>query len=51
MHPKVAQECPGHLTATITLVLYSHVTATMQEDAAARLDAASRGAKITRSEG
>jgi hypothetical protein len=33
-----------HSTVTTTLDLYSHVTATMQEDAADRLDAAFRGA-------
>jgi integrase len=44
VHPKVAQERLGHSTITTTLDLYSHVTATMQEDAAARIDAAFRGA-------
>ena len=44
VHPKVAQERPGHSTISTTLDLYSHVTATMQEDAAGRLDAAFRGA-------
>ena len=44
VHPKVAQERLGHTTVTTTLDLYSHVTATMQEDAADRLDAAFRGA-------
>ena len=44
VHPKVAQERLGHSTMTTTLDLYSHVTATMQEDAAARIDAAFRGA-------
>jgi integrase len=44
VHPKVAQERLGHSTVTTTLDLYSHVTATMQEDAAGRLDAAFRGA-------
>lgn len=46
VHPKVAQERLGHSTISVTLDLYSHVTATMQEDAAARIDAAFRGAKI-----
>lgn len=46
VHPKIAQERLGHSTISITLDLYSHVTETMQEDAAARLDAAFRGAKI-----
>lgn len=40
IHPKVAQERLGHSTISTTLDLYSHVTGTMQEDAAARLDAA-----------
>ncbi len=44
VHPKVAQERLGHSTITTTLDLYSHVTETMQEDAAARIDAAFRGA-------
>jgi integrase len=44
VHPKVAQERLGHSTVTTTLDLYSHVTATMQEVAAGRLDAAFRGA-------
>ena len=46
VHPKVAQERLGHSTITTTLDLYSHVTETMQEDAAARIDAAFRGAVI-----
>jgi len=46
VHPKVAQERLGHSTISVTLDLYSHVTATMQEDAAARIDAAFRSAKI-----
>ncbi len=44
VHPKVAQERLGHSTISTTLDLYSHVTDTMQSDAAARLDAAFRGA-------
>jgi len=44
VHPKVAQDRLGHSTVTTTLDLYSSVTATMREDAAGRLDAASRGA-------
>ncbi len=42
VHPKVAQERLGHSTITTTLDLYSHVTDTMQSDAAARLDEAFR---------
>jgi integrase len=44
VHPKVAQERLGHSTVTTTLDLYSHVTATMQADAADRLDAVFRSA-------
>jgi integrase len=42
--PKVAQERLGHSTITTTMDLHSHVTDTMQGDAAARLDAAFRHA-------
>jgi integrase len=44
VHPKIAQERLGHSTISVTLDLYSHVTETMQEDAAARLDSAFRSA-------
>jgi integrase len=44
VHPKVAQERLGHSTIATTMDLYSHVTDTMQSDAAARLDAAFRPA-------
>jgi len=44
VHPKVAQERLGHSTISTTLDLYSHVSATMQEDAAAQLDKAFRSA-------
>ena len=44
IHPKIAQERLGHSTITTTMDLYSHVTDTMQADAAARLDAAFRPA-------
>jgi integrase len=47
VHPKIAQERLGHASITTTLDLYSHVTDTMQNDAAARLDAAFQSA-ITR---
>jgi integrase len=46
VHPKIAQERLGHSTITTTLDLYSHVSETMQEDAAARIDAAFRSAKM-----
>ena len=42
VHPKIVQERLGHSTITVTLDLYSHVSETMQEDAAARLDTAFR---------
>ena len=48
VHPKVAQERLGHSTITTTLDLYSHVTATMQEDAAAKLDSVFRSVISTR---
>jgi hypothetical protein len=48
VHPKVAQERLGHSTITTTMDLYSHVTAIMQTDAAARVDAAFRAAKARR---
>jgi integrase len=44
VHPKVAQERLGHSSVGITLDLYSHVLPGMQEDAAARVDAAIRAA-------
>jgi integrase len=44
VHPKIAQERLGHSSITITLDLYSHVTDTMQNDAAQRLDAVLRSA-------
>ena len=40
VHPKIAQERLGHSTIGITLNLYSHAMPDMQEDAAARVDAA-----------
>jgi integrase len=42
VHPKIAQERLGHSTITTTMDLYSHVTETMQSDAATRLDVAFR---------
>jgi integrase len=44
IHPKVAQERLGHSTITTTLDLYSHVTDTLQQDAAAKIDAELGGA-------
>ena len=49
VHPKVAQERLGHSSISVTLDLYSHVTATMQEDAATKLDMAFRSAISARS--
>jgi integrase len=42
VHPKVASERLGHSKVGITLDLYSHVMPGMQEEAAARVDAALR---------
>jgi integrase len=44
VHPKVAQERRGHSSVGITLDLYSRVLPGMQEDAAAKVDAAIRAA-------
>ena len=38
IHPKVVSEMLGHSQIGITLHLYSHVTATMQQQAVAALD-------------
>jgi integrase len=43
VHPKIASEMLGHATVAITLDLYSHVTPTMQQAAAAELDAVLAG--------
>jgi integrase len=45
VHPKVASERLSHSKVGITLDLYSHVMPGMQEDAAARVDAALREAQ------
>jgi integrase len=45
VHPKIASERMGHASIGITLDLYSHVTDTMQGDAALKLDSAMRVAK------
>jgi integrase len=42
VHPRIAQERLGHSTVALTLDLYSHVTATMQEDAAQKIELAFR---------
>ena len=38
IHPKVVQELLGHSTITLTLDTYSHVTATMHDQAATTMD-------------
>ncbi len=40
VHPKVVQERLGHASVTMTLDTYSHVTPSLQAEAAVRLDAA-----------
>ena len=45
VHPKVASERLGHSRVGITLDRYSHVLPGMQEDAAAKVDAAFKAAK------
>ena len=42
--PKVVQDLLGHSTIAITLDTYSHCIPSMQEDAAATIDAAMRAA-------
>jgi integrase len=43
VHPRIAQERLGYSSVSLTLDLYSHVTAVMQEDAAAKINAAFGG--------
>jgi integrase len=45
VHPKIASERLGYASVGITLDLYSHVTETMQGEAAAKLDLAMQVAK------
>jgi integrase len=45
VHPKIASERLGHASVGITLDLYSHVTDTMQSEAAVKLDSAMQVAK------
>jgi len=45
VHPKIASERLGHASVAITLDLYSHVTASMQSEAAVKLDSAMQAAK------
>ena len=51
VNPKIVSERLGHSSVTITLDLYSHVTKTMQDDAARRVDAALRLAINERTNG
>ena len=44
VHPKVVQERLGHANVSITLDIYSHLTANMQQEAAEKIDEALRGA-------
>jgi integrase len=50
VHPKIASERLGHSRVGVTLDLYSHVLPGMQEDAAARVDAAFQIAQKKRAE-
>jgi len=43
VHPKVVSETLGHSQIAVTLDLYSHVTPTMQREAAQAVDAVIRG--------
>lgn len=43
VHPKIASEMLGHSQIAVTLDLYSHVTPTMQREAAAAIDAVLSG--------
>jgi len=45
VHPKIVSEMLGHSTTAITLDLYSHVTPTMQREAAAIFDSVLGGAR------
>jgi len=46
VHPKVVQERLGHANVSITLDIYSHCTANMQQEAAAKIDEALRGVLV-----
>jgi integrase len=47
-HPKIVQERLGHATIQQTMDTYSHVMPTMQESAAATIDAAMKSALTKR---
>lgn len=40
VHPRIASEMLGHANVAFTMQVYSHVTPTMQREAAAAMDAA-----------
>jgi len=44
--PKVVQERLGHANVSITLDIYSHCTANMQQEAAVKIDEALRGVLV-----
>jgi integrase len=46
VHPKVVQERLGHANVSITLDIYSHCTANMQQEAAEKIDEALRGVLV-----
>ena len=45
VHPKVVQERLGHSSIAVTMDIYSHLMPNMQEDAAAKVNAALRNVK------
>ena len=46
IHPKVAQQILGHSRIATTLSIYSHVTSSLMDDAADKMDAILTGAKV-----
>jgi integrase len=40
VHPRIVMETLGHSQISVTMDLYSHVTSTMQAEAASKMDAA-----------
>jgi integrase len=48
IHPKVVAEMLGHSTVAVTLDVYSHVTMSLQADAASQLDSLLRRKPLTR---
>ena len=45
-HPKVVQEMLGHATVALTLDVYSHVTPSLQSDAATKMQAVLGGQAV-----